>query len=67
MKQRNKIGTIYFIRRLQEIFLTINSLNVKGLFDTISNTIVTLVIRMKEEDKITLTTIISVYFFKEEK
>ncbi|MER0216399.1 MAG: hypothetical protein DU481_09460 [Nitrosomonas sp.] len=67
MKQRNKIGTIYFIRRLQEIFITINSLNVKGLFDTISNTIVTLVIRMKEEDKITLTTIISVYFFKEEK
>ena len=67
MKQRNKIGTIYFIRRLQEIFITINSLNVKGLFDTISNTIVTLVIRMKEEDKITLTTIISVCFFKEEK
>lgn len=67
MKQRNKIGTIYFIRRLQEIFITINSLNVKGLFDTSSNTIVTLVIRMKEEDKITLTTIISVYFFKEEK
>ena len=67
MKQRNKIGTIYFIRRLQEIFITINSLNVKGLFDTISNTIVTLVIRMKEEDKITLTTIISIDFFKEEK